>query len=149
LRIAGSGTHTGSWFNIYGNDFIKAMWIQYRNFTSVACAHPAEKSPCDGKVDEAASSVLAPAEAAKVRALVKDPAVAAEVRRRLGTALPEDTTPDDLLRRSRVSVLADGALIAIAVRSGSARRRAVDPAHRAPGRSRSVPIRRWGEFQTH
>ena len=34
----------------------------------------------DGKVDEAACSVLTPAEAAKVRALVKDPAVAAEVR---------------------------------------------------------------------
>ncbi len=34
----------------------------------------------DGKVDEAASSVLTGAEAAKVRALLKDPAVAAEIR---------------------------------------------------------------------
>ncbi|MFB3778273.1 MAG: DsbA family protein [Bryobacteraceae bacterium] len=34
----------------------------------------------DGKVDEAACSALTPAEAAKVRALVKDAAVAAEVR---------------------------------------------------------------------
>lgn len=34
----------------------------------------------DGKVDDAACSVLTTAEAAKVRALVKDPAVTAEVR---------------------------------------------------------------------
>jgi len=35
----------------------------------------------DGKVDEAACSVLTPAEASKVRALVKDAAIASEVQR--------------------------------------------------------------------
>jgi protein-disulfide isomerase len=35
----------------------------------------------DGKVDQAACSVLSPLEATKVRALVKDPSIAAEVRR--------------------------------------------------------------------
>jgi len=35
----------------------------------------------DGKVDQAACSVLSPLEAAKVRALVKDPSIAAEIRR--------------------------------------------------------------------
>ena len=37
----------------------------------------------DGKVDQAACSVLSPAEAAKVRALVKDPSIAAEIQRDL------------------------------------------------------------------
>ncbi len=35
----------------------------------------------DGKVDETACSVLSPVEATKVRALVKDPSIAAEIRR--------------------------------------------------------------------
>lgn len=35
----------------------------------------------DGKVDQAACSALSPAEATKVRALVKDPSIAAEIRR--------------------------------------------------------------------
>jgi protein-disulfide isomerase len=35
----------------------------------------------DGKVDQTACSVLSPAEAVKVRALVKDPSVAAEIKR--------------------------------------------------------------------
>jgi protein-disulfide isomerase len=35
----------------------------------------------DGKVDQTACSVLSPAEAVKVRALVKDPSIAAEIKR--------------------------------------------------------------------
>jgi hypothetical protein len=35
----------------------------------------------DGKVDQTACSVLSPLEATKVRALVKDPSIAAEIQR--------------------------------------------------------------------
>jgi protein-disulfide isomerase len=48
-----------------------------------------------GKVDETVSSVLTPAEAAKVRALAKDPAIAAEVEKdiELGTKAKVGGTP--------------------------------------------------------
>jgi protein-disulfide isomerase len=49
----------------------------------------------DGKVDQTACSVLSPLEATKVRALVKDPTVAAEVRRDVlaGEKVPLNQTP--------------------------------------------------------
>jgi protein-disulfide isomerase len=49
----------------------------------------------DGKVDETVSSVLMPAEAAKVRALAKDPAIAAQVEKDLdlGRQIPLKETP--------------------------------------------------------
>jgi protein-disulfide isomerase len=49
----------------------------------------------NGKVEEVALSVLTPAEAAKVRALAKDPAIAAEVEMdlQLGNKIPVQQTP--------------------------------------------------------
>jgi protein-disulfide isomerase len=49
----------------------------------------------DGKVDQTACSVLSPAEAVKVRALVKDPSIAAEIRRdvQAGEKVPLTQTP--------------------------------------------------------
>jgi protein-disulfide isomerase len=49
----------------------------------------------DGKVDQTACSVLSPLEATKVRALVKDPTVAAEIRRDVlaGEKVPLKQTP--------------------------------------------------------
>jgi protein-disulfide isomerase len=49
----------------------------------------------DGKVDQTACSVLSPAEAVKVRALVKDPSIAAEIQRDLeaGQKVPITQTP--------------------------------------------------------
>jgi protein-disulfide isomerase len=49
----------------------------------------------NGKVEEAAFSVLTPSEAAKVRILVKDPGVAADVERdlQLGAKIPLQQTP--------------------------------------------------------
>jgi hypothetical protein len=49
----------------------------------------------DGKVDQTACSVLSPLEATKVRALVKDPTVAAEIRRDVlaGEKVPLNQTP--------------------------------------------------------
>ena len=55
---------------------------KYEQVANALYAHQAAWS-ASGKVDEAACSVLSPAEATKVRVLVKDPSVAAEIQRDL------------------------------------------------------------------
>jgi len=53
----------------------------------------------NGKVDETVCSILSPADAKKVRALAKDPAIAAEVQQDIQTAQSNkvDTTPTIIL----------------------------------------------------
>jgi len=67
---------------------------KYDQVASVLFANQASWS-VTGKVDETACSVLTPAEAAKVRALVKDPSVIAEVERdlKMGEKIPIRQTP--------------------------------------------------------
>ena len=57
----------------------------------------------DGSVDQTACSVLAPAEARKVRALVKDPVIAAEIQRdvQAGVKAGIKQTPTLLVTRGR------------------------------------------------
>jgi protein-disulfide isomerase len=67
----------------------------------------------DGKVEETVCSVLSPAEAAKVRALAKDPTIVAQVQKEidLGTKVPVPGTPTLIVthngRHYPVNTLAD------------------------------------------
>ncbi len=66
----------------------------------------------NGKVDEAVNSVLTPAEAQKVRELVKDPAIAAVVQRDidLGQRLNINSTPTIILTKNLKSNRVTGAV---------------------------------------
>jgi protein-disulfide isomerase len=61
--------------------------------------HQQQTWAADGKVDETVCSVLTPAEAKKVRALAKDPAIAAEVRQDIqaGRTAQVNATPTMIL----------------------------------------------------
>jgi protein-disulfide isomerase len=58
----------------------------------------------NGKVDETVSSVLTPAEASKVRALAKDPSIAAEIQRdvELGKAMGLNQTPTMIVKHRSI-----------------------------------------------
>lgn len=66
----------------------------------------------NGKVDETVSSVLTPAEAIKVRALAKEPSIAAEIQRdvEMGKAMGLNQTPTMIVRHRSIPYPISGAV---------------------------------------